>query len=121
MPIYGIDKENASGVPQLAKDFHQLIKDHDGSHVVSMAEHNGSYTVAFKNLIDWTSRLEGKLWDDKPIFVLSTSPGGRGRCIHHGKCPQIMAFLGRKDRCKLFAYPFSTKTFLLTKEFQMKS
>ena len=46
--------------------------------IVSLAEHNGSYTAAFKNLYDWTSRLETKLWSGKAMLLLSTSPGGRG-------------------------------------------
>ena len=28
--------------------------------------------------MDWTSRIEGKLWEGKPFFLLATSPGGRG-------------------------------------------
>ena len=77
MPIYSIDRENESGYPQLAHDFKQLIREADGI-VISFAEHNGSYTVAFKNVFDWVSRIEKDVWLNKPLFVLSTSPGGRG-------------------------------------------
>ena len=45
---------------------------------MSLAEHNGSYSVAFKNVMDWASRLEGSLWQEKPMCLLATSPGGRG-------------------------------------------
>lgn len=77
MPIYSIDREKESGIPELAQQFKQHIQEADGI-VISMTEHNGAYTVAFKNVMDWMSRLEGKIWEDTPLFVLSTSPGKRG-------------------------------------------
>ena len=30
------------------------------------------------HLIDWLSRIEGKVWRDKPMLLLATSPGARG-------------------------------------------
>lgn len=77
MPIYGIDKEEKHGIPEKAKQFSNLINDHDGI-LISLAEHNGNFTVAFKNITDWISRLEGKTWKDKKMVLLSTSTGGRG-------------------------------------------
>lgn len=77
MPIYSIDREKEEGMPELAKKFKQQIEESDVI-VLALAEHNGTYTSAFKNIIDWGSRLEGKLWEDKPMFLLATSPGGRG-------------------------------------------
>jgi len=77
MPIYGIDLENDSGIPDNAKRFSDLVKSSDGI-VLSLAEHNSNFTAVFKNLTDWMSRLEGKTWHNKKIFLLSTSPGGRG-------------------------------------------
>ncbi len=77
MPIYSADKEKASGIPELAQQFRQHLADADGI-VISFAEHNGSYAAAFKNIYDWNSRLEGKIWLDKPMLLLASSPGGRG-------------------------------------------
>ena len=77
MPIYSIDRQNEDGFPEQAQQFLQLIKDHDGI-VVSLAEHNHSYTAVFKNLLDWVSRVDGKFCQEKPMLLLSTSPGGRG-------------------------------------------
>lgn len=77
MPIYGIDKENASGIPQSAHDFKAHINDADGI-IISFAEHNGAYTTAFKNIFDWVSRIEKEIWYDKPMLLLATSPGARG-------------------------------------------
>lgn len=77
LPIYSSDEEEANGSPADAQKFLDTIRAHDGI-VISMAEHNGSYTAAFKNLYDWTSRLEQKVWSEKPMLLLATSPGGRG-------------------------------------------
>jgi len=77
MPIYSIDKEREDGIPVLANDFKQHILEADGI-IISFAEHNGAYTVAFKNVFDWISRIEKDVWMQKPMLLLSTSPGGRG-------------------------------------------
>lgn len=78
MPIYSIDRENENGIHPLAYEFKKIVKEHDAL-IISLAEHNGSYTVAFKNIFDWISRIDGEsLWYDKPILLLSTSPGARG-------------------------------------------
>lgn len=77
MPIYGIDKEKANGIPQKAIEFKELIKNANGL-IISFAEHNGTYTVAFKNIMDWISRIDGDLWENKPMLFLATSPGKRG-------------------------------------------
>lgn len=76
IPLYSQDLEEAEGIAQVARDFFNLIREADGI-VLSLAEHNGSYTAAFKSLLDWTSRLERELWQNKPMFLLSTSPGPR--------------------------------------------
>lgn len=77
LPIYSSDEEETNGIPAAAHEFRALIGSHDGL-VVSLAEHNGSYSAAFKNLYDWTSRIDTKVWQDKPMLLLATSPGGRG-------------------------------------------
>lgn len=77
LPIYSSDEEEANGIPADARAFKDLITSHDGI-VVSLAEHNGSYAAAFKNLYDWVSRIDQSVWADKPMLLLSTSPGGRG-------------------------------------------
>lgn len=77
LPLYSADEETRNGIPADAERFLEAIRAHDAI-VISMAEHNGTYTAAFKNLYDWTSRLEGKLWSGKPMLLLATSPGGRG-------------------------------------------
>lgn len=57
LPLYGIDEENKSGYPADAERFNDLLNSADG-FVVSLAEHNGAYTAAFKNVFDWVSRID---------------------------------------------------------------
>lgn len=77
VPTYDIDIEKEKGIPQLAHDFFKKIGEAD-LLVISMAEHNGNYTAAFKSLFDWMSRIEAKLFQGKKMLLLATSPGGRG-------------------------------------------
>jgi len=51
LPLYSIDLENEKGIPDNAKRLDDLIASADGL-VISLAEHNGSYTAAFKNAYD---------------------------------------------------------------------
>ncbi|MFK7852505.1 MAG: NADPH-dependent FMN reductase [Granulosicoccus sp.] len=77
MPIYSIDRENQDGIPPLAHSFFNQIGAADAL-LIAYAEHNGSYSVAFKNIFDWASRIQAKVFQDKPTVLLSTSPGARG-------------------------------------------
>ena len=77
MPIYSDDRKRLDGIPEKAYEFKNLIKDSDGI-VISLAEHNGSYTAAFKNIYDWISVIEEIVWSYKPILLLSASNGARG-------------------------------------------
>ena len=76
MPVYSVDKE-ANGFPKEAQAFLDKIAEAD-LLVVSMAEHNGNYTAAFKNTLDWTSRINGKVFQGKKMLLMATSPGARG-------------------------------------------
>jgi chromate reductase len=77
MPIYSIDRQNEGGIPQAAHDFLDRIERADAL-LISFAEHNGNYTAAYKNLFDWTSRIDVRVYQDKPTVMLSTSPGPNG-------------------------------------------
>lgn len=77
MPIYSIDREKENGFPLQAIDFLKQIEESDAI-ICSLAEHNNSYTTAFKNILDWTSRANRYVFQGKPMFLMSTSPGGYG-------------------------------------------
>ena len=83
MPLYDGDLEAASGLPENAKKFKQLLRDHDG-FLISAPEYNSSISGVLKNSIDWASRVET---EDEPALVcfkgkvaalMSASPGGLG-------------------------------------------
>ena len=77
MPIFSEDKELNSGIPEKARKFYEILKCSDAV-IISFAEHNGSYTAAFKNIFDWVSRIGKIVWWDKPMLLLSTSDGEKG-------------------------------------------
>lgn len=77
MPIYSVDRQEELGIPAAAVTFKKHIAEADAI-ILSIAEHNGTYTAAFKNIYDWASKVERNMWLDKPMLLLSTSPGGRG-------------------------------------------
>lgn len=76
MPLFSVDREK-KGFPEQA---HQFLAEIAASDIIicSMAEHNRNFTAAFKNLFDWCSRINVKVFQDKKMFVMSTSPGGFG-------------------------------------------
>ena len=77
MPIFSVDKEKENGIHPLAQEFYDKLGIAD-LIIISFAEHNGVYATAFKNIFDWTSRVNMNVFQDKPMFLLATSPGPRG-------------------------------------------
>lgn len=78
MPIYSTDRELENGIPTLALEFAKKIDESD-LLLISFAEHNGTYTTAFKNIFDWISRIPGrKAFGEKAILAMATSTGPRG-------------------------------------------
>jgi len=77
MPIFSIDEEKENGIPTAAKVLYEKLQASE-LIVISLAEHNGSYTAAFKNIFDWVSRHELNMFAEKKLILLSTAPGARG-------------------------------------------
>ena len=77
MPLYSIDREQEDGIPDLAHAFYKKIGGSDAL-LISYAEHNGSYTAAYKNLYDWASRIDMKVYQGKSMVMLAASPGPGG-------------------------------------------
>nr|WP_315187265.1 NAD(P)H-dependent oxidoreductase [uncultured Flavobacterium sp.] len=77
MPIFSVDIEVTIGQHPFAKAFLDKIAGAD-ILVVSMAENNANYSAAFKNVFDWCSRIGAKVFQDKPMLLMATSPGARG-------------------------------------------
>jgi len=100
MPIYSSDREEAGGIPDLAHQFAAKIGAADAL-LISYAEHNGNYTVAYKNLFDWTSRIDGKVFQDKPMVIFATSPGAGGAASVLGLAKNSAPFFGADVKADL--------------------
>lgn len=77
MPLFSVDREKVLGSPEAAQQFYQKMGEADGI-IISFAEHNGSYSAAYKNVYDWASRINAKVYQNKPVLALATSPGKGG-------------------------------------------
>jgi chromate reductase, NAD(P)H dehydrogenase (quinone) len=77
LPLYTVDFEEENGLPLAIEDIYSKIKASDVL-IISLSEHNGTYTTFFKNIFDWLSRRELKFLTGKKIFLLATAPGPRG-------------------------------------------
>ena len=77
LPLYSPDLQQSNGFPENAHKINDLLESTDGI-VLSLAEYNGAYATAFKNVFDWLSRIDRKLWKQKPMLLMATSPGKRG-------------------------------------------
>ena len=113
LPIYGVDLEQEQGIAEDAKRLNDLLSRADG-FVISLAEHNGSYTAFFKNIIDWLSRVDMKVWKDKPVLLLATSPGGRGGATVLETARISFPFLGG-NVVDTFAFPSFYDNFSTTR------
>lgn len=76
MPLFSIEREK-EGIPDLAKQFYKKIGQADAL-LISYAEHNGNYTAAYKNLFDWMTRIDQKVFQGKRMVIFATSPGPGG-------------------------------------------
>lgn len=95
LPVYGEDYEAENGIPTAVKRLDEIINSADG-FIISLAEHNGSYAAVFKNTIDWLSRLDMKIWKEKPMLLMATSPGGRGGATVLQTANASFPFLGAR-------------------------
>lgn len=77
MPLFGLAAEEKLGKHDLAQAFLDKLATADVL-VVSLAEHNGNYSVAFKNILDWCSRITKNIFSEKDMLLMATSPGPRG-------------------------------------------
>lgn len=77
LPIFSEDYEQEKPTPEAVIELNKLFKETDG-FIISHAEHNGSFSAGYKNAIDWVSRQEGKIFNNKPVMIMATSNGARG-------------------------------------------
>lgn len=77
VPVFSETLEKSDGIPEDIQKLKSKIKNADAL-IVAVNEHNGAMSAFFKNITDWLSRSDSKYLQDKPIFLMSTSPGKGG-------------------------------------------
>lgn len=90
-PMFSVDIEKEITSPESIQKLVKKFRNYDG-FVVSTPEHNHIPPAFLKSILDWLSRVhlhifedEPRYFEDKPLLLLSTSPGkgGATRSIEH--------------------------------------
>lgn len=95
VPLYSKEREAQSGIPELIQQLREKFDSVDG-FILSTPEYNSSVPAGLKNTLDWISRMEGKIFQDKPVLLMSATPGGRGGQSVLGHLSAIIPFWGAK-------------------------
>jgi NAD(P)H-dependent FMN reductase len=93
LPIYSADIEEASGIPEEAIRLKKLFEQHDGL-VIASPEHNGMMPAFLKNTMDWLSRAGGTILQEKPVMLMSVSPGPRGGATNLNNMKTLFPYWG---------------------------
>ena len=103
--LYSKEREAEGGIPESIQKLRALFEKADG-FIISTPEYNSSLPAGFKNTMDWLSRMEGKTFQEKPVLLMSATPGGRGGQSVLGHLSSIIPYWGAK-----LVGPFSLPTF----------
>jgi chromate reductase len=95
VPVYSECLENSAGIPDQIYTLYRSFSQAD-AFIFSTPEHNGLLPAFFKNVIDWMSRINQTIFFNKPVFVLSTSPGANGGATSVNILKQVLPFWGAK-------------------------
>ncbi|MEJ8853630.1 NAD(P)H-dependent oxidoreductase [Variovorax robiniae] len=77
VPPFNADDLAAQGMPAAVVALRERIRRADGV-VIATPEYNYSIPGMLKNAIDWISRGEDQPFSQKPVAILSVTPGPRG-------------------------------------------
>jgi len=77
LPPFDADMLAAQGMPSAVLALRERIRRADGV-VIATPEYNYSIPGMLKNAIDWISRGEDQPFSQKPVAILSVTPGPRG-------------------------------------------
>ncbi|SFR40353.1 NADPH-dependent FMN reductase [Litoreibacter janthinus] len=108
MPIYSSDREAKDGIPEQAQRLYAKFGQADAI-LISYAEHNGNYTAAWKNIFDWTSRIDAKVFQNTPMVAMSASPGQKGGASVLGIATNSIGFFGADLKGSFSVGPFGDK------------
>ena len=74
LPLYNWDTEIDKGCPTSFETLAAAIQNADGV-IVTSTEYNKGISGVLKNALDWTSRVPGGVWKDKPVVIMSAAAG----------------------------------------------
>lgn len=83
IPLYDGDAESLNGIPAAVLELGDAIAK-AGGLLLATPEYNNSIPGAFKNAIDWLSRIEDgprAVFTGKPVAIIGASPGGFGTLL----------------------------------------
>lgn len=92
IPVYSIDMD-PDQTPGEINQLIEFIQHHDGI-IISSPEHNGSTPAFFKNIIDWLSRRSKNVFENKPVLLMSASPGKGGGIKNRKLLEHLLPYLG---------------------------
>lgn len=110
IPIYDGDANEKTGLPAGAVAFTRRLGAADAL-LISSPEYNYSIAGAFKNLIDWVSRVRPMPWRGKSIYLMSAAPSPMGgiRGLWQTRIP--LEGCGSLVFPDMFALPHADKAF----------
>ena len=76
LPLYDADLE-AQGMPETVTTLANQIAGADAI-VIATPEYGKNLPGVLKNALDWTSRIKGATWKDKPVAIISAAAGRAG-------------------------------------------
>ena len=92
IPLYNDDLRTGSGYPASVQSFRDALKSADGV-LIATPEYNFSVPGGLKNMLDWTSRGADHPWAQKPVAMLSASPGPLGGARVQYELRKVMLYL----------------------------
>jgi chromate reductase, NAD(P)H dehydrogenase (quinone) len=119
LPLYSVELQQ-QGIPQQAIDLKKIVDDYPFL-VITVAEHNGSISAFFKNVLDWLSRVgqDYRVFKNKQVVLLSASPGdGGASAISHAEF--ILKRLGATITGKIQVNNFYQRTYITENGLQFK-
>jgi len=77
LPLYDGDLQKAQGIPEAVVRLAEQIRAADAV-LIACPEYNKAPPGVLKNALDWVSRVEGQVFEGKPVALVSATAGRAG-------------------------------------------
>lgn len=91
IPLYNQDTQDQGMPASVTRLANEILK--ADALVISSPEYNASISGVLKNAIDWLSRPAVKTFKDKPIALMSVSPGTTGGARSQNELRKVLTVL----------------------------